>query len=126
MSMHGLGAPNREDTRRIFACKEFGCIACFMEHRVRCPGGDYHHFPLGTNSSHRYGVCLCPWHHVGAVDEGQTVKSMTEMRGPSLRHNKRAFVARYGDDQHLQNKTDDAIGWPRAELPDSKIVPRAA
>ncbi len=124
--MHGLGPANREDARRIDLCKEFGCIACFIQHHVHAPGGDYNHIPLGHNSSHRFGFLLCPWHHVGIVDEGQTAKSMTEMHGPSMRHEKRAFVARFGDTQHLLNKMDDAIGWPRAELPYTKIVPRAA
>lgn len=125
MSMHGLGKPTADEQRRIDACKEFGCIVSRLVHGVRVLG-EYHHIPLGNNSSHRFGFVLSPWYHRGVVDEGQTVRSMREMHGPSLFHHKREFIARFGDQQHLLNKTDDAIGYPRVELPDSKIFPRAA
>ncbi len=107
------------------ACREFGCIVTWLSLGVRVPG-EYHHIPLGKNSSHRFGFLLSPWYHRGVIDEGQTVRSMRELLGPSMHHQKREFTARFGDQQHLLNRMADAIGWPRVALPDSKIVPRAA
>lgn len=105
-------AATKDESARITACKESGCVACLMEGKA-VVYGDYHHFKTGgKRAGHRFGCCLCKWHHVGDQNEGHDLQMMEAIHGPSLARTSKAFHLRYGSDQSIQDFEDRLIGWP--------------
>lgn len=81
---------------------ELGCVACRSEHpESLCPLEVHHLLDGGVRRGHEFTVCLCAWHHRGMPPNGFNVTTATNMFGPSLYHNGRAFRALYGDDNAL-------------------------
>lgn len=113
------GKPTKREADRIVACKEGPCVACMLRHdrwgmsawRIHI-GGDYHHLKSGNiRRGHRYGVCLCKWHHVGHPIAGMTPQETRHKYGPSLMDGSRLFHAEYGSDDELLEFQDELIGW---------------
>jgi Recombination enhancement, RecA-dependent nuclease len=63
---------------------------------------DIHHLLSGGKRvSHDHTVGLCPWHHRGILPEGRRADEFSEVHGPSLALNQKAFRRRYGDEFEL-------------------------
>ena len=98
---------------RFRRLKEMGCIASFIDGMPGVPP-EIHHLNLGGKAGQkRRGdeatIPLSRWHHRGIPAQGMTAAQMTELYGPSLAHNSRAFRARYGSDDELLAKVNDLI-----------------
>lgn len=85
--------------RRFTYIKEMGCIACLL----RCVGWrlpDIHHLVDEGNRELSGGdaatIGLCKWHHFGTPPEGFTEEQAVEYMGPSLKLDKPAFEAEFG------------------------------
>jgi hypothetical protein len=113
---HSTSKPTQAEAARIVACKEGPCVACVIwsETVSRFPvysGGDYHHLLSGgRRRGHLFGICLCPWHHRGQPDWGETCASMRECYGPSLAEGSKPFHAEFGSDADLLAKQDAILG----------------
>lgn len=141
-STHLLPATAAEVARRE-ACRKAGCVACRIlaggapNHWPQLGRIEYHHFTEGVQLGHRFGVALCEYHHQGRIPRGYSQAQAREEFGPSLKLSSKAFHRRFGDDQELLDKQDDAIGYARVTiererhnpkrsrcLPGRKTVPR--
>lgn len=80
---------------------EIGCIACALDGTLGVPGQVHHLLSGGRRISHRHSVLLCPYHHTGDMPEGRKYEEFSEVHGPSLARNPRAFRLRYGDEEEL-------------------------
>lgn len=113
-----LAPMNAEDRARRERCVMIGCIACLMDGNGWCGPVEYHHLIVcGERAGHRDGVPLGLWHHQGTSIGTRSRDVMTLLYGPSLKHHKREFHARYGSDQQLLDYIDDLLGVPRIVLP---------
>jgi len=110
---------NNDDRKRMGACKKTGCMACRKEGYWACALPiEYHHLLVGgLRVGHRYAVALCPWHHQGHPLRFKTIEQMREDYGPNLHDESRAFHERFGTDQELLDRQDDAIGVARTVIP---------
>lgn len=111
-----------EESRRIEACKEGVCIACYIwQHHDHAPaafspiyGCDYHHVKSGNvRRGHMFGFGLCLWHHRGHPPEGWTSRDARLWYGPGLMDGGKRFTSTYGSDDELievQNRILDASG----------------
>lgn len=116
-----LPAATPEESARIEACKRGRCLACLLQDNVS-EDEEYHHFKSGNvRIGHRFGVCLCMWHHRGLPRHGCTHEFMREAYGPSLAEGSKTFHARYGDDAFLLQMQDVLIGWPQTKFPARRI-----
>jgi hypothetical protein len=117
MTRPGNRAPTARERDRIVACKEGPCVACLVlldAGRISYvnDGGDYHHLLSGgIRKGHRWGVCLCPYHHRRVPDWGMTVPEMREVFGPSLLDGSKPFHAAFGSDDELLARQDALINW---------------
>lgn len=93
-------------------CKVGPCMACLSAFRQGlladeqvCVGGDYHHTKSGNlRRGHRYGFCLCLWHHHGTQQLhalGMPAAAARALWGPSLHDEGRLFRSTYGSDDDL-------------------------
>lgn len=106
----------KESAIRDFAIRSIGCICC-MQHGYGYTPCEKHHLNEGDQPGRkRRGeketVGLCQWHHVGkCFHTGAITKCPTCTRdyGPSWRHDKRAFLDRYGDGDTLLAYQDARI-----------------
>lgn len=93
----------KADLRRYEKLMRVGCIACHIDGRYAI--GDVHHSVHNgyrrLSGGNKSTMILCLWHHRGYVPEGYTVESASEVFGPSLFHESKAFHDRYGDQRQL-------------------------
>ena len=96
------GYQSADEKRRELACRELGCIACILD---GAPAGErfenrvnmHHNLRAGKKIGEHHRVPLCDDHHVGQV--------------MSYHYTRRAFRARYGDEDTLLAETNRRIGW---------------
>lgn len=102
----GHSAPTVAEQAWIDACKEFGCVACFLDGAPGMPGA-YHHIVEGNRRlGHRYGFCLCdPGHHQNGAARG--LISLHPGRSPK-------FIALYGTERSLLARLERRLGFPHA------------
>lgn len=102
-----------DELRRMAACRRAGCLACLLDGmNGGCGPVEYHHFKLGGRvAGHRHGIALGIYHHQGRKPITGSFDEIAAKFGPSLARNPRAFHARYGSNQELQDAQDKRIGW---------------
>lgn len=129
---HAIGAPTKAEAKRERVLREdVGCICCRLRLGV-LEAPEIHHLTVGGKHGapqlgHRFTIPLCPWHHRGHVNPGESAADALGIRGPSYAKQPRLFREQFGADQELLDATDIAAGWPLIRLDTrSKIVPRAA
>lgn len=90
-------APTKIEAEWMASVAEFGCVACLQDgHDTPCC---VHHIVQGGRRlGHLYTIGLCPEHH---KSDGRNV--------PSVHHQKRTFVERYGSELEL-------LAWLQCEL----------
>lgn len=89
------------DRARFAQLQAMGCVACHLEGNG-WEGPDVHHVLLGgERAGHQHTIPLCPWHHRGANVTPLSDEEVRALRGPSLKHEKRAFIERYGTEGQL-------------------------
>lgn len=117
-----MTTPTKAEVRRFtLLAREVGCLACRKDGRANF--ADIHH-PVegGKRRGHSHTAPLCPWHHRGVkLMPDASLEVNTASFGPSLAHNKRAFVERYGTERELVELADKLLA--RVE---SNIVGRVA
>ena len=65
---------------------------------------DLHHPLRGYRIGQAVVIPLCEWHHRGSC--GGNPDEFAKLHGPSLKHHKKAFIARYGTEQELLEETE--------------------
>lgn len=118
------GKPTARQEKRIIACKEGVCIACYVwQSNPLAPeafqpvyGCDYHHLKSGNiRRGHDFGFGGCGWHHRKIPADGMTTKQTRDWFGPSLLDGGKIFAATYGTDDEL---LEIANGILRETAPD--------
>lgn len=113
------GTATIAQSRRIAACKEGVCIACYVwQQHADAPSGfspvhgcDYHHMKSGNvRRGHEFGIGLCVWHHRKHPWEQWTVRETRAWFGPSLMDGGKVFAATYGSDDELLEVQDKLLG----------------
>lgn len=89
--------------------QEIGCIPCIIEGHPGTPSDIAHETRGGRRTGHEYTFPMCPWHHRGVRPEGMDKDQATFALGPSFALSKKAFVARYGTERMLSERTDKLI-----------------
>lgn len=106
---HSTGKPTKAEAARMDAIKELGrCVAC-RNHAWQYV--EVHHLLSGgRRRGHMYTVGLCPWHHRGVLNEGESQKVIADSIGPSLAHGSKPFRAWFGTDDQLLDDMNEALG----------------
>jgi hypothetical protein len=113
---------------RDFAIRDIGCIYCRMAGIEGWTPCEKHHLNAGDKAGgERVGekatVGACQWHHVGKCYHTQSIRycdTCTRLYGPSMKHNKRDFMERFGSGTEQLAYQDNLISnWcnPRATFP---------
>lgn len=103
----------RERTQRIKAMR---CEACVIDGRYDvCGASEEHHLNFdGKAGQKRRGndetIVLGSWHHRAVPKRGWTARKMTDVYGPSLAMQSKAFRERYGTDDELLKRVNDRMG----------------
>ncbi len=100
-----LGVPTKAQQKRFAILSEFGCVCCRLIGIKDQPAEIHHCLNAGKRISHDVILSLCPWHHRAVPLQGQTLKQMNDIFGPSLTM-KRDFKAVFGDEQYLLSAQD--------------------
>jgi hypothetical protein len=95
------------------AVREFGCICCFIDWRLRSDCDIHHMLSGGRKMGERFVLGICPSHHRFGFDGRVTPGN--PMGIVSRHHNLRAFEKRYGTEESLRMKTAELIGWKEME-----------
>lgn len=110
-----IPACTAEQQRRQDRCRELGCVACIQDDRLLVLGEIHHLTESGRTISQWHTIALCAFHHRG--EPGAISKSLaTELIGPSLALNRRAFHARYGTNEELLTIQNELIGAPMPDV----------
>lgn len=80
---------NNAEKRRILAFGSIGCIVSNLYKNAPGTPYDVHHL---NRDGHLNTIPLHPWYHRAVPNEGVSQKQMTELYGPSLAKNKKAFI----------------------------------
>ncbi|MGL6291689.1 MAG: Ref family recombination enhancement nuclease [Silanimonas sp.] len=105
-----FGNASAAQKARFVAIKESGCVVC-RRYFDRLSMPEIHHLTSsGRAISHDHVVGLCSWHHRGVQEEGWSVAAMEAAFGPSYQRNKRAFTARFGDNETLLQIQQEILG----------------
>lgn len=98
-------APTMQESARMDAIKEIGCI---VSHRlgIGWVPADIHHLLIGgkhgqKRRGHLFTIGLNRWSHMGETFNGLTVDQCMEMFGPSYAKQPRAFRQLIGNDDEL-------------------------
>lgn len=109
---HSTSTPTKAQADRMDKLREFGCVACWLDSASYRVEPEIHHFLSGGKRiGHDATVPLCGWHHRAAPWFAMTVTECLDAYGPSWHQHRRAFRARYGQDDELLALTNDLIGW---------------
>lgn len=102
---HSTRKPTKTEQARLDALSRMPCICCENTMLAQPSKTEIHHIVDRGYRSHSGGhmstIPLCEWHHQGICLDGLTARDMTNLYGPSLARNKRAFVALYGAERAL-------------------------
>lgn len=94
--------PTKAEKARMSRILELGCVACRMDgHESIYPVEVHHLLDGGVRIGHAASVPVCKWHHRGVPPDGLNQRGATELCGPSLALDGRAFAEHYGDDDSL-------------------------
>lgn len=121
---HSTTKPTAAEQARLDAIHDMPCIACVKEAEFSRKRGEtpmaqpfrtecHHLVDKGTrkhSGGHSATIPLEAWHHRGICIDYLTAREMTELYGPSLARNKKAFVAQYGSERELLQQTDAELG----------------
>lgn len=100
--MHGSKRPTKAEAKRMQRIVEIGCIACMKVPFGTAMIGEVHHLlDVGRRRGHAFTICLCGWHHRGAVPSDNPQKLMTYLHGCSLANGTRTFREEFGTDDEL-------------------------
>jgi hypothetical protein len=91
----------KADKRYQDAVRSLGCIICQLFHLCYSPCEIHHRLTGGRRMGERFVLGLCFLHHRSGRCDEEVV---------SRDHNQRRFEARYGKEEWLQEKQDEAIG----------------
>lgn len=90
--------------------QEIGCIVNYLQGKPGVPADVHHIVQGGKRMGHSYTIPLSAWLHRGIKPwPTMSVDANTAQYGPSLAHNKRAFVERYGTELELLEKTNKLL-----------------
>lgn len=116
-----LDKPTPQESERISLCKKGGCIISAMlgltpAQRAQLGPAEFHHIKVGNVTvGQRFGYAVSRYFHRGILPRGYTQAQAREEFGPTIMSSA-AFHNRFGSDQELLDRQDDAIGWPRAVI----------
>ena len=99
---------NKAAQRRVDAFRRVGCIACRLMGHFTEQYDEHHLVDKGTrelSGGDLATIPLCLWHPRGQSPISG-VAAATELYGPSLKHNKKLFVERYGSERELLEKVN--------------------
>lgn len=102
----------RADRERFDKLQEIGCIVSLAYFNRRGVPGDIHHLLTGGRrypDQHQMTICLEPWYHRGIPPSGFTESQARARLGPTLCHEKRQFVERFGTELDLLEMTNSCI-----------------
>lgn len=89
------------------------CICCKMRNISK--HAERHHITIsGFTQGHQATIGLCPWHHRGICDDGETTTTMTAKYGPSLAKGSKTFHAEFGSNEFLLGYQDKLISEDKA------------
>lgn len=112
---HSTKKPTKAEQDRLDALHDMPCIACEIEADWAKARGDrvigqplrteaHHLVDKGTrklSGGHMATIPLCGWHHEGTLDYPLSSREMRALHGPSLKLQKKDFVATYGSERDL-------------------------
>lgn len=121
---HSTTKPTKAQQTRLDAIHGLPCCACRLEEEFARKRGEtpmaqpfpteaHHLVDKGTrklSGGHDATIPLEAWHHRGICIDYLTAREMTELYGPSLARNKKAFIAQYGSERELLEQTDAELG----------------
>lgn len=102
----GGKAPTKEERRWISACREFGCVACFIDGNEGVPPDIHHIVEANRRLGHRFTIPLCPAHHQADTASGK----VSLHPGKSKR-----FIRLYGTERHLLYRLETRFGFDHVE-----------
>lgn len=117
---HSTGKPTKAEQDRLDAIHDMPCIACEIEADwaksrqepvVPQPlRTEAHHLVDKGNrllsGGHIATIPLCGWHHEGTLAYPLSGREMRALHGPSLKLQKKDFVATYGSERDLLEVID--------------------
>jgi hypothetical protein len=112
---HSTKKPTKAEQARLDALHDMPCIACEIEadwakQRGETPLSqplrtEAHHLTDKGYRSHSGGhmatIPLCSWHHDGRLAYPLSSREMRALHGPSMKLQKKDFVATYGSERDL-------------------------
>jgi hypothetical protein len=112
---HSTKKPTKAEQARLDALHDMPCLACEIEADWSKQRGEtplsqplrteaHHLVDKGTrkhSGGHMATIPLCGWHHEGTLPEPLSSREMRTLHGPSLKLQKKDFVATYGSERDL-------------------------
>lgn len=110
---HSTGKPTKAEQLRLDRIHAMPCYACTIEELAQPLRTEAHHIVdkgyRRLSGGHSATVPLCSWHHRGKLLYPHTAKEMHFLYGPSFARTKREFIARYGSERKILEKTDEHL-----------------
>jgi hypothetical protein len=102
---------NKNDLARLNALHNMPCICCEIEDEMRGRHIEqpnrttaHHLVDMGTrelSGGHQATLPMCEWHHLGYRHPDYDNCDMAAKWGPSMKHEKKKWIARYGGERPL-------------------------
>lgn len=111
-----MGAYRMTPKERMALVKRLPCIACVIGGRLDvCGKTQVHHLNFDGKAGQKrrgddFTIPLGDFHHQGIPKRNWTTRQMTQVYGPSLALQSKAFRNRYGKDDDLLARTNKLLG----------------
>lgn len=113
---------NATDRKRLSDIHDMPCIACKLEDTIRRrhiqqPNRTTAHHLVDKgyrelSGGHQSTLPLCEWHHLGYRHTDYDNLDMAAKWGPSMMHQKKKFISRYGTERSLLAMVNQTMGVP--------------
>lgn len=115
---HSTHAPTQSEAQRFAEFQDIGCVVSFVYLRTQEFSYEVHHICRdGVRMGHLFTIPLSLWFHRGRLPDHMSEAEAARKLGPSMHHNKDAFVKRFGTEFELLEMVNALIERKRQLAP---------